>query len=121
MKQYNLCFLGFGNVGRALARLLVTKSAELRDQYGIEFRATGVASRRLGWLANSEGFDMSTLLSNTYVAEQLSSADNISGWLKAARPDAVFETTSLNPETGQPAIAYLRAVLESPAHGITAN
>ena len=31
MKQYNLCFLGFGNVGRALARLLVAKSAELLD------------------------------------------------------------------------------------------
>ncbi|MEP6817996.1 MAG: homoserine dehydrogenase [bacterium] len=121
MKQYNLCFLGFGNVGRALARLLVTKSAELRDQYGIEFSVTGVASRRLGWLANSDGFDMSTLLSNTYVAEQLSSADNISGWLNAARPDAVFETTSLNPETGQPAIDYLRAVLKAPAHAITAN
>ena len=121
MKQYNLCFLGFGNVGRALARLLAAKSSELREQYGIEFRVTGVASRRLGWLVNSDGFEVSTLLAKTYVAEHLSIADNISGWLKAARPDAVFETTSLNPETGQPAIDYLRAVLEFPAHAITAN
>ncbi len=121
MKQYNLCLLGFGNVGRALARLLMTKSAELREQYEIEFRVTGIASRRLGWLVNREGFEVSTLLSNTYVAEQLSVADNISAWLQAARPDAVFETTSLNPETGQPAIDYLRAVLQSPAHAITAN
>ena len=54
MKQYNLCFLGFGNVGRALARLLVAKSAELRELYGIEFRVTGVASRRIGWLSKSQ-------------------------------------------------------------------
>ena len=121
MKQYNLCFLGFGNVGRALARLLAAKSAELQEQYGIEVRVTGVASRRLGWLANSDGFEVSTLLAKTYVAEQLSTAENISSWLQAARPDAVFETTSLNPETGQPAIDYLRAVLEFPAHAITAN
>ncbi|MGH9928079.1 MAG: homoserine dehydrogenase [Pyrinomonadaceae bacterium] len=121
MKQYKLCFVGFGNVGRALARLLAAKSAELREQYGIEFRVTGVASRRLGWLVNSDGFDMSTLLSNVSLAEQSSSADNISGWLNAARPDAVFETTSLNPDSGQPAIDYLRAVLESGAHAITAN
>jgi len=33
MKQYNLCFLGFGNVGRALARLLIAKSAELRENF----------------------------------------------------------------------------------------
>ena len=121
MKQYNLCFLGFGNVGRALARLLVAKSAELRDQYGIEFRVTGVASRRIGWLTNSNGFDVATLLSNVPLAEQSSTADNISGWLKAAQPDAVFETTSLNPDSGQPAIDYLRAVLDTGAHAITAN
>jgi len=121
MKQYNLCFLGFGNVGRALARLFVAKSAELRDQYGIEFRVTGVASRRIGWLTNSNGFDVATLLSNVPLAEQSSTADNISGWLKAAQPDAVFETTSLNPDSGQPAIDYLRAVLDAGAHAITAN
>ena len=120
MKQYNLCFLGFGNVGRALARLFVAKSAELRDQYGVEFRVTGVASRRIGWLANNDGFDVATLLSNVPRAEQ-SSADNITGWLKAAQPDAVFETTSLNPDSGQPAIDYLRAVLDAGAHAITAN
>jgi homoserine dehydrogenase len=121
MKQYNLCFLGFGNVGRALARLFVAKSAELRDQYGIEFRVTGVASRRIGWLANSNGFDVATLLSNLALAEQSSTADNITGWLKAAQPDAVFETTSLNPDSGQPAIDYLRAILGAGAHAITAN
>jgi len=121
MKQYNLCFLGFGNVGRALARLFVAKSAELWDQYGIEFRVTGIASRRIGWLANSNGFDVATLLSNVPFAEQSSTADNISGWLKAAQPDAVFETTSLNPDSGQPAIDYLRAVLDAGAHAITAN
>jgi homoserine dehydrogenase len=38
-----------------------------------------------------------------------------------SQPDAVFETTSLNHETGQPAIDYLRAVLGSGAHAITAN
>lgn len=121
MKQYNLCFLGFGNVGRALARLFVSKSAELRDQYGIEFRVTGIASRRIGWLASSNGFDVATLLSNVPLAEQSSTADNIAGWLKAAQPDAVFETTSLNPDSGQPAIDYLRAVLDAGAHAITAN
>ena len=121
MKQYNLCFLGFGNVGRALVRLLVAKSAELRQLYDIEYRITGVASRRIGWLYNAEGFDVATLLSNTNLAQHSSSANSISEWLSEAQPDAVFETTSLNPESGQPAIDYLRAVLESGAHAITAN
>jgi homoserine dehydrogenase len=121
MKQYNLCFLGFGNVGRALARLLVAKSAELREQYGIEFRVTGVASRRIGWLANGDGFEVSALLANPINVEQSLQANNIDSWLQAAQPEVVFETTSLNPDSGQPAIDYLRAALNSGAHAITAN
>ncbi len=127
MKQYNLCFLGFGNVGRALARLLVAKSAELRDIYGIEFRVTGVASRQIGWLSKStsaegpDGFEVTSLLSNPLTSEHPSSSNSISDWLLAAQPDVVFETTSLNPDSGQPAIDYLRAVLQSGAHAVTAN
>ena len=127
MKQYNLCLLGFGNVGRALARLLVAKSAELREQYGIEFKVTGVASRRLGWLASPQddnaasGFDIASLLKTQTPPTDAIALNDIDEWLREARPDAVFETTSLNPETGQPAIDYLRVILQSGAHAITAN
>lgn len=120
MKQYNLGFIGFGNVGRALARLFVSKSSELREKYGIEWRITGIASRRLGWLANLEGFDADKLLAPE--SAFLSSPSNgINQWLKNSRPDVVFETTSLDPATGQPAIDYLRAILQARAHAITAN
>jgi homoserine dehydrogenase len=66
MKLYRLCFLGFGNVGRALARLLVSKSAELRDNYGIEWEITGVATRRMGWRASDDAIDVSRLLSGEH-------------------------------------------------------
>ena len=66
MKQYNLCFLGFGNVGRALARLFAVKSAELRKPYGIEWRITGVATRRIGWLSNANGFKVEIKCSPQY-------------------------------------------------------
>lgn len=127
MKQYNLCFLGFGNVGRALARLLAAKSAELRELYGIEFRITGVASRRMGWLTKSDGtvragaFDALDLLSKPLTSENSSRSNSVADWLRASQPDVVFETTSLNPDAGQPAIDYLRAVLQSGSHAITAN
>jgi homoserine dehydrogenase len=118
MKRYRLCFLGFGNVGRALARLLVSKSAELRDSYGIEWEITGVATRRMGWRASGHSIDVSKLLSGN---DETDSESGINNWLARARPDVVFETTSLNPETGQPAIDYLKASLQHSAHTITAN
>jgi homoserine dehydrogenase len=118
MKRFRVCFIGFGNVGRALARLLVAKSADLRDNYGIGFDITGVATRRMGWRASGHAIDVSALLGGT---DQTQTHNGINEWLAHAKPDVVFETTSLNPETGQPAIEYLRASLQSGAHTITAN
>ena len=118
MKRYRLGFLGFGNVGRALARLLVAKSAELRDGYGIEWEIAGVATRRMGWRASEEAIDLAALLAGN---DATPATNNINEWLDRAKPDVVFETTSLNPETGQPAIDYLRASLQAGAHTLTAN
>lgn len=120
MKQYNLCFLGFGKVGRALARLLAAKASELREAYGIDYRITGVASRSIGCQANAAGLDLANLAAS-HALQTGSSLNGISEWLKESRADVVFETTSLNPDSGQPAIDYLRAVLQSGAHAITAN
>ena len=118
MKQYRIGFIGFGNVGRALAKLLVSKSNELRDRYNIEWQITGVATRRMGWRASESAIDVAKLVSG---ADETSSVQGIDEWLAIAKPDVVFETTSLNPETGQPAIEYLRKSLLAGAHMITAN
>src|SRR6185295_7083576 len=95
------------------------KRGDLRDLYGIDWRITGVASRRMGWLANEEGFEVAEVLGSG--ALKSSSCSGINEWLTAARPSVLFETTSLNPETGQPAIDHLRAALQAGAHAITAN
>jgi homoserine dehydrogenase len=113
-RHYRLCFLGFGNVGRALARLLVAKSVELRELYGIEWEITGVATRRMGWRASGQAIDVS----NT---DGIPNHDGFNAWIGKAQPDVLFETTSLNPETGQPAIDYLKASLQAGVHTITAN
>ena len=125
MKTFNLCLLGFGNVGRALAALLAEKSEELRAGFGIDWRVTGLASRRMGWLAAPEGFTADELLSSPpsgRLAQQVSSTPGgVKEWLAAARCDVLFETTSLEPLTGEPAVSHVRAGLEHGAHVVTAN
>src|ERR1044072_328042 len=118
MKRYRICFLGFGNVGRALARLFVSKSAELRDTYGIEWEIVGVATRRMGWRASENAIDVAKLMAGN---EETAAATVMDEWLAIAKPDIVFETTSLNPETGQPAIEHIKKSLLAGAHAITAN
>src|SRR5262249_51243536 len=121
MQTYNLCLLGFGNVGRAFAELLQRKTPELRDKYGIAWRIAGVSTRRLGWLAQPDGFNVSALLSGQTLNSISPAQAGIRDWLAAAHADVLFENTPLNAEQGQPAIDHLRVALESRIHAITAN
>ena len=45
----------------------------------------------------------------------------MSSWLAAAQADVLFEATSLNVESGQPAVDHIRAALNHGAHVVTAN
>jgi homoserine dehydrogenase len=128
IRTFNLCFLGFGNVNRTLVRLLEDRREELQDRYGIAFQITGIASRRLGWIANHNGLDPSVLGgAGTPAREKLeinkdqAANSDVRTWLQAANADFLFEATSLNVESGQPAIDHIREALEYGAHAITAN
>jgi homoserine dehydrogenase len=99
--------------------LVRRKGPELRDRYGISVRLTGLGSRRLGWLAAPDGFDLDRFLAGDVAQGQ--KADDVPMWLRAAKANALFETTSLNAATGEPAISHLRAALEMGAHAISAN
>jgi homoserine dehydrogenase len=104
--------------------LLQDREQELRDRYGISFRITGVATRHSGWIADPNGWDPArvgrTLLSDKSRETDANPA-TVRDWLKAAQADILFEATSLNVETGQPAIHHIRAALDHGAHAITAN
>ncbi len=120
MTTYHLALLGFGNVGRALARLLLTKTAEVRARYGVDYTITGLAARRLGWLADPAGVDVEAALAGRLTGTAWEQG-HLRAWLQAAQADVLFENTSMNPQTGQPAIDYLKAGLDHGAHVVTAN
>jgi homoserine dehydrogenase len=112
--------MGFGNVGRALLKLLISKEMELRRKYDVRWRLTGVASRRIGWVANPDGLKPIAILGG-YMPSAPIVSRNVREWLEQGKVDVLFEATSLVAPTGQPAIDHLVAALESGAHAITAN
>jgi homoserine dehydrogenase len=93
---------------------------ELRRRYDIRWRLAGVATRRFGWIADPEGLNPIAALSGHFPAAA-SPARNVREWLERAKADVLFEVSSLNPLTGQPATDHLMAALEHGAHAITAN
>ena len=56
--HYNLALIGFGNVARALARLLLRKQDLLKSQYDITFAFTGISTGKHGVAVRPEGLDI---------------------------------------------------------------
>jgi homoserine dehydrogenase len=123
MPSYNLAIVGMGNVAKSLLRLLISKETDLRRRYDIRWRLTGVASRRIGWIADPDGLNpLAALHGHSLVQHGITSRpQNIREWIEKTRADVLFEATSLNVQTGQPATDHLRTALECGAHAITAN
>jgi homoserine dehydrogenase len=113
MPAYNLAFLGYGTVARALHAMLTKNREALAREHNVTFTVTGVASRSIGWWANPNGLDPA--------APTGTESHNVRDWLAEARAGVVFEAIALEPQTGQPALEYLRAALEHGAHAISAN
>src|SRR5512138_2499395 len=124
--HYNLALIGFGNVARALARLLLRKQELLKSQYGITFSFTGISTGRHGCAVDPNGLDIQKAL------ELVESGKSILPLSAAAAPDSLtviersqadvmFENSPVNTQTGQPALDHIRTALQLGMHAITAN
>lgn len=57
MKTIPVCLVGFGNVGKALVRLLEKKQPVLRHEFGFETIFTGIATGKHGCALDPDGLD----------------------------------------------------------------
>jgi homoserine dehydrogenase len=110
-ERYNLplklALIGFGNAGRALARLLARKRAEF------PFTLTGIHTLRHGTAVDPGGLPENPVFGPR--------AATIEEFLDAARADVAVELTTLEPFSGEPAISHIRAAFERGMHVVTAN
>ncbi|UCH61142.1 MAG: homoserine dehydrogenase [Anaerolineales bacterium] len=127
MNHYKLAFIGFGNVGKALARLLLQKQDEIRSQYGITFSTTGITTGRHGSAINPDGIDLESVLDllnadgSLQDLSKLPQIQDASNFLQHCDANVLFENTPVNYANGQPALDHLKVALELGMHAITAN
>ncbi|MCC6298861.1 MAG: homoserine dehydrogenase [Anaerolineales bacterium] len=124
--DYKLCFIGFGNVARALVRLLERKREALKAKYDITYSITGIATGRHGFAMNPDGIDVRQALEKVESGNSISPlstfqvADSLSV-IQHSFASVMFENSPVNYETGQPAIDHVREALNLGMHAITAN
>ena len=102
-----IAVIGYGNVARALVRLIRAK----RHEY--PFIITGIHTVRHGTAVNPAG-----LPADPPFGPRM---ESVEAFLYAARAEAAVELTTLEPATGEPAISHIRAAFHRRMHVVTAN
>ena len=126
MNHYKLSFLGFGNVGKALAELLLRKQADIKNQLGITFSVTGIATGSKGIAIDPDGLDLAEILARLKSGQSLAASSKLQvtsslEFIQNCGAEVLFETIPVNYQTGQPAVDLIRAALEQGMHVTTAN
>lgn len=113
-----LTILGFGNVGRAFARLLLRKAPTLEADYDLICSVVGLMTARHGGAIDPDGVDLKKALN---LVESGASLDILSTvlppddsllFLHACSADVLVELTPLNLNDGEPAVSHVRTALE---------
>lgn len=118
MRTIRLALLGFGNAGRAFAKLLAEKADELRRAYGTEVMFSAVTTGSHGAL--TETVTPSEAL-RRYEAGAFAGKERAMEIVTGGDYDVLVELTPLNIRTGQPAIDHIRGAFSRGKDVITAN
>ncbi|HIH01619.1 TPA: homoserine dehydrogenase [Thermoplasmata archaeon] len=122
-----LAIIGFGNVGQEFARLLVRKRDWLVKDKGLDIEVLAISTRSKGALLADRGLDL------VRIEELIKRDGDLRGYGKEVtdlnplemidncQADVVVELTTLNIDSGQPAIDHISNALQSKMHVITAN
>lgn len=127
MKTYKLALLGFGNVGQALARLLLRKEKALEENYGIRYSVTAVATGSSGRAIDPDGISLVDALAAVEAGTSLDTLskaqapENNLDFIQASQADVLFENTPVSYADGQPAMEHIHTAISSGMHAVTAN
>jgi homoserine dehydrogenase len=126
MRHYNLAFVGLGNVGRALVRLLERKRVLLKIRHNVTFSITGIATGRHGFAVDPGGIDIQKALGMLEIGNSIASLSKFQvqdalAVIQHSGADVMFENSPVNHATGQPALEHIRTALAIGMHAITAN
>ncbi|HEV3186767.1 MAG TPA: hypothetical protein VGZ04_01840 [Acidimicrobiales bacterium] len=121
IRRLRLCLIGFGNVGRAFAELLLREHDRLQQETGFDLVVTGICTARFGSVAEPSGVDLRRALERSYAGSPQGPPEESTAFVTTCPADVVIETTPLEPFTGALGIAIIGAALGAGRSVASAN
>jgi homoserine dehydrogenase len=126
-KDIRIALVGFGNVGRRFAEHLRGPYARSLKAAGVRVRVTGIATARHGTAVDPHGINLGRALRLVAKGDPLDGLHHgppvadVPAFILRVPADVLVEITTLDPRSGQPAIAHVRQALDRGMHVVTAN
>ena len=122
-----LAIVGFGNVGQEFARMLVDKREWLLRKKGLDVEVLAIATKSKGSLVSKKALDIEKVLGllkegkflNAYGPEATSLSPK--SIIEKCDADMLIELTTLNIDSGQPAIDHIKSAMGVGMDVVTAN
>jgi homoserine dehydrogenase len=122
-----VAIIGFGNVGQEFARLLLSKRDWLLRKKGLDVEVLAIATRSKGSLISKNAIDLEKVLEHLKDLGTLTdfgpetTKESPIGIIQKCDADLMIELTTLNIESGMPAIEHIKAAIDCGMDVITAN
>lgn len=122
-----LALIGFGNVGQEFSRLLLSKREWLSERKELDVQVVAISTKTHGSLVSDKLLDLKRVLrireSGKDLAEYGPGFSDLSALelIRKSQSDIVAELTTLDIESGQPAIDHIRTAMQAGINIVTAN
>ena len=123
MEPLRIWLVGFGTVGRWLARALESQAERLARRDGIGLTVVGLANARDGFIYDGSGLDLASVLGGRTIAEQPGARrwpSAIEG-IRATEADLLVEVAASPSADGEPGVAHMREALARGIPVVTSN
>jgi homoserine dehydrogenase len=119
--------VGFGAVGRSVARALDAQADLLAARYGRELIVAGIGNARDGFVYHPDGLDLAAVLAAAAAGQPITEQAGARVWpsaveeLRATEADLLVEVTASRPTDGEPGLAHMREALRRGIPVVTSN
>ena len=127
VKPVRVWLVGFGTVGRWLARALDQQTERLADRYGVAVTVVGLANARDGFVYDENGLDLASVLALASGGASITEQPGARRWpsaiegLRATEADLLVEVTASPSTDGEPGLAHMREALGRGIPVVTSN
>jgi homoserine dehydrogenase len=126
MSPLRIWLIGFGMVGRWLARTLDAQAGRLAARYGPTLTVAGLGNRD-GFIYHPDGLDLASIQAAAAAGRPITGQPGVQAWpsaidgLRATEADLLVEVTASPSAGGEPGLTHIREALRRQIPVVTSN